>query len=146
MTIQVPAACEPELANKPECVRLAVIIDQLVQLNGGAAAGYSFGVAGVPFTSADQSAAAAAITDAPGVASKLFAGYVDVSVGATAQAITLSEETSGTVIAGPIYMAANSTLRISINRLLATTNKKLMIRSSAAGNISALAAWRAVAN
>lgn len=145
MALTVPAACETQLAGRSRDARLAVIIDLLSQANGGDAAGDSYGVAGVPATSADASGADLPITDVPGAAAHIYADYVDLSVGATALAVTIKEETSGTVIAGPIYMAANSSFRVPIRRTLpGAVNKRLVLRTSAAGNISALTAWRAV--
>lgn len=145
MALTVPAACESQLTGRAESARLAIIIDLLSQQLGGDLTGDSYGVGGVPVTSADASAADLALTDAPGAAAHIYADYVDLSVGATALAVTFKEETSGTVIAGPIYMAANSSFRVPIRRTLpGAVNKKLVLRTSAAGNISALAAWRAV--
>lgn len=94
------------------------------------------GVAGARFTSADQSAAAAAITDAPTGGQKIVLENILISV-EDAQTITLSEETSGTVLA-TLFMAADTHFHYNPTRLkLATADKKIMIQSSQAGNIAA---------
>lgn len=95
------------------------------------------GVSGVPFTSANQSASAASVTDAPATGQKIVVDDVIVSVD-TAISVTFKEETSGTVVLGPIYMPANSMAQITTRgRLkLATADKKLQVQTSAAGNIS----------
>src|ERR1035437_2256350 len=54
-----------------------------------------WGVAGVPFTSADQHSAAASVTDAPTGGQKLIIDDLIVSIG-TAMSVTFKEETSGT--------------------------------------------------
>lgn len=97
----------------------------------------SFGVSGAMFTSADQSAAAAAVTDAPSAGKKLVITDIVISVGATAQTITLTEQTSLTV-KGKYYVPANTTIIIPFRGKfkLDTADKKLMVQSSAAGNIA----------
>lgn len=97
----------------------------------------SYGVAGAMFTSADQSAAPAAVTDAPSGGKKLVITDIIISVGATGQTITLTEETSGTV-KGKFYVPANTTITIPFKGKfkLGTADKKLMVQSSAAGNIA----------
>lgn len=104
--------------------------------DNGAAWTSVFGVSGAPFASADQSAAAASVTDAPTSGQKLVITDVIISVD-TAMTVTLKEETSGTIF-GKYYMAANSTLQITTRgkRKLATANKKLQVQTSVAGNIS----------
>lgn len=142
----IPANSEQYLAGCAESARLAVVIDLLSRMGGGfGSPGESYGIAGLPFTSANASAAAVAVTSAPVVGDNLMVDGVTISVGATAQAVTFTEETSGTVIFGPIYMAANSSITLAIGRLLPTINKRLMVQDSAAGNISILAAYRSVA-
>lgn len=100
----------------------------------------SFGIAGVAFTSADQSAAAAAVTSAPASGKKLVITDVTVSVGATGQTVSLTEETSGTLIAR-FYMAANTVFhwRPRSKTKLATADKKLMVQTSAGGNVAVTA-------
>lgn len=135
MTVTVPAVCEDALKNQPEASRLAVIIDQLVQANGGVNPNGSFGIGGVPFTSADASAVVV-ITDAPTVGLKLVVDSLYIS-SAAALNLTFKEETSGTVILGPIYMAANSTVQLTnISKKLPTINKKLAVQASGVGNIT----------
>lgn len=100
-----------------------------------------FGVAGARFTSANASAADAAVTDAPTAGQKLVPTDVLISVD-TAMRVDLKEETSGTVIAS-IYMAANTSQQITFRSKvkLATADKKLMVRTSVAGNIAVTTAY-----
>lgn len=104
--------------------------------DGGAAWTTVFGVAGARFTSADQSAAVASVTDAPTTGQKLVITDIEISVD-TEMRVDFKEETTGTVILS-IYMAANSTVPLCTRskRKLATTNKKLQVQTSVAGNIS----------
>ncbi len=101
----------------------------------------SWGIAGVRFSSADQSAAAAAVSDAPPAGLKLVATDIEISVD-TAMKVTLSEETTGTVIS-EVYMGANTTVNLVTRgkRKLATAVKKLMVRTSASGNITVNAGY-----
>lgn len=95
-----------------------------------------WGVSGVPFTSADQSASAASVTDAPRTSECLVVDDLIMSVD-TAMAVTFKEETSGTVMFGPIYMPANSALQLTLRskKRLPTAGKKLQVQTSASGNI-----------
>jgi hypothetical protein len=104
-----------------------------------------WGVAGVPFTSADASSAAS-VTDAPVTGQCLVIDEVLISSGA-AISVTLKEETSGTVIYGPVYMAANSTVHLKMagRRKLPTAGKKLQAQASGAGNVSVLASYHSEA-
>src|SRR5574337_205323 len=70
----------------------------------------SLGVSGAVFHSADQSAAVAAVTDAPAAGKKLVITDLLVSVGSN-MIVTMSEETSGTVLAR-FNMLANTTVTI----------------------------------
>lgn len=103
------------------------------------------GVSDAPFTSSDAQAAAS-VTDAPATDEKLVVDQIIVSVGA-AMNVTFKEETSGTAILGPLYMAANTTLAIKPEGKvkLATANKKLQVQASAAGAISVLALYHSEA-
>lgn len=94
------------------------------------------GVTGVPVNSADMTTAAA-VTAAPTSGQKLVIDDILVSTD-TEMSVTFLEETTGTVIRGPIYLAANSTTQITLRGLtkLPTANKKLMCDASAAGNIT----------
>jgi len=85
-------------------------------------------------TSADASASAAAVSPAPGAGKYLCIDNVIVSVGATARVVTLTEETSGTVVA-KLNMAVNSTATLGPLGRLATANKKLMWQTSGAGQV-----------
>jgi hypothetical protein len=103
----------------------------------------SWGVAGLPFNSADASAADVAVSDAPGAGLKLVVSDIIFSVGTT-MTVTFKEETSGTVIYGPFYALANTTTVISVRakgKKLPVANKKLMVRTSVAGNITVSAAY-----
>lgn len=144
--VVVPAVCEPALKNQPEASRLAVIIDQLVALNGGAAAGQSQGIAaGAPFTSADASGADAAVTLAPTAGQFLVLDSLYISSTAAIN-LTFKEETSGAVVLGPIYFPANGTVQLTgLSRKLAVADKRLMVRASGAGAISVLAKYHSEA-
>jgi hypothetical protein len=96
------------------------------------------GIAGVPFTSADQHSAAANCTDLPTSTQKLVITDVFISVD-TAMNVTFKIETAGTVIIGPIYIPANGTVQLtprSRGWKLATADKHLQVITSVAGNIS----------
>lgn len=97
----------------------------------------SRGLSGLPFTSSNQSASAAPVSDAPTTGQKLVVTDMVISVD-TQMAVTFKEETSGTVVAGPYYMSANSTLQITPRGKfkLPTANKKLQVQTSVAGNIT----------
>lgn len=103
------------------------------------------GASGEPVNSADMTTAAA-VTDAPTSGQKLVIDDLLVSTD-TAMNVTFLEETSGTVIRGPIYLAANSTTQITLRGLtkLPTVNKKLMCDASAAGNITVEAVYHSEA-
>jgi guanyl-specific ribonuclease Sa len=133
-----PAKSEPQLANAATAARLAVIIDLLCQWLGiDPSSTTSLSATRTTTNSADMSAADAAITPAPTATKKVIVDSVLINVGATAMSVTLKEETSGTVIAGPFYMAANSNLNVPISGTqLPTADKRLMGRTSAAGNIT----------
>lgn len=100
----------------------------------------SFGVSGARFTSADQSGAAAAVTDAPASGKKLVVTDIVVSAD-TAMRVNFTEETSGTLLLS-LYLPANGSAQITPRGKLklATAGKKLMVQTSAAGNI-AVTAW-----
>ena len=102
-----------------------------------------FGVAGVPFTSADQHSAVASVTDAPTSGQKLVITDLIVSVD-TAMSVTFKEETSGTVIFGPWYCSANSgpmQITLRSKKKLPTADKKLQVITSVAGNITVSAGY-----
>jgi hypothetical protein len=106
----------------------------------------TWGVVGVPFTSADQSVTPADVTDAPTAGQKIVVDELFISSD-TALSVTFKEATSGTVVIGPIYLAANSSLHVALKdeRKLATADKKLQVQSSIAGNISVLAGYHSEA-
>ena len=96
------------------------------------------GISSAPFTSADQHSAAASVTDAPTSGQKLVITDIVLSVD-TAMSVTFKCETSGAVITGPLYLAANSTVQLTPRGKawkLATADKKLQVITSVAGNIS----------
>jgi hypothetical protein len=95
-----------------------------------------FGVSAAPFTSANASAAAASVTDAPAGGQKLVITDLVVSVD-TAMTVTFTCETTGAVIL-KLYMAANGVAQITFRgkRKLATADKKLQVQTSVAGNIA----------
>lgn len=99
------------------------------------------GVGGVPFASADAQVAAA-VSDAPGTLKKLYLVGLTVNVGATAQLLTFTEETSGTVIL-KVNVPANTTLHFDFDHVLhtAVNNKKLMVSTGAAGVVGVLAQY-----
>lgn len=97
------------------------------------------GVGGVPFTSADASGSTPAYcTDAPTSGQKLVISDILLSTDTTMW-VKLLEETSGTVLAGPFYMSANSVVQITPRGKfkLPTADKRLRILSSIAGNLMA---------
>lgn len=95
----------------------------------------SVGVSGARFTSSDQSASPASITDAPTSGQKIVLTELVIS-SAAAIRLDFKEETSGTVVLS-VYMAVNSTVVIPLKKLkLATANKKLQVQASGAGNIA----------
>jgi hypothetical protein len=113
--------------------------DSTSVIDAGSGITSSWGVSGVPFTSANASAADAAVTDAPTTGQKIVIDDILISVD-TSMTVTFKEETSGTVLFGPWYMSSNSgPVQVTLRgkKKLATVNKKVMIRTSAAGNITA---------
>jgi len=86
--------------------------------------------------SADMSAVAS-VSAAPTGGQKIVLHDLVISVGA-ALSVTLKCETTGAVVMGPFYMAANTTLHFTRNRLakLATADKHLQAVASGAGNIT----------
>ena len=101
----------------------------------------TFGVSGQRFTSSDASGADAAVTDVPTTGQKLV--ITDVLLSAdTIMRVDLKCETTGTVLAS-VYLPANGTVHLTPRDRgwkLATANKKLVVRASAAGNL-AVSAW-----
>jgi hypothetical protein len=94
------------------------------------------GVSGARVTSADMSAAAVSVTDAPTSGQKICVDDIVVSTD-TAMRVDFKEETSGTVFLS-LYMAANSLAQITVRSKfkLATADKKLQAQTSASGNIA----------
>jgi hypothetical protein len=104
------------------------------------------GVSGEPVTSANMSGAAVAVTDAPTGTQKIVVDDLYLSTD-TDLDFTLTEETSGTVILGPLYMAAKSAQQVTPRAKLKldTADKKLFCQTSAAGNVSVLALYHSEA-
>lgn len=105
-------------------------------MDAGTAFTTSLGVSGARVTSADQSAAAASITDAPTSGQKIVVDDILFSSD-TALRLDFSEETSGTILFS-VYTSAGSSGQFTPRGKLklATANKKLQWRASAAGNIT----------
>jgi hypothetical protein len=108
--------------------------------DAGIAQQMSFGVAGATFTSADASGGPAAVTDVPTTAQKLVITDLEISAGATAQQVTLTEETSGTIV-GRFFVGVNTTVIVQTRgrRKLATAGKRLMVQTLVAGAIAVTA-------
>jgi hypothetical protein len=104
--------------------------------DAGAAWTSANGIAGARFTSADQSGAVASVTSAPTAGQKLVITDLIISVD-TDMRVDFNVESSGTIIES-VYMAANSTVNLITRgkRKLANADKKLQVRTSAAGNMS----------
>lgn len=115
---------------------------QNVVTDGGTAFTSVWGVAGVPFTSGDQHSAVASVSDAPTSGKKLCIDDLIFSTD-TAMNVTFKEETSGTVMFGPWYVPANTTLQVTLRgkKKLATADKKLQVITSVAGNITVQAGY-----
>lgn len=106
----------------------------------------SWGVAGVPVTSANMSAAPVAVTDPPTSLQHLVIDDLLISSD-TALRFTLTEQTSGTVIAY-LRLPANGSLHVALDhdlRKLPTADRKLMCQTSAAGNVEILAGYHSEA-
>jgi len=102
----------------------------------------TLGIGGARFISADQSAAPAAVTDAPGSTKKLVVTDLIVSL-ATALTVTLTEETSGTVLFSLVLPTGSFVIPLRGKLKLATNNKRLMVQTSLLGSISVSAIWYA---
>lgn len=95
------------------------------------------GVTAAPVTSADASAGVS-VTDVPTSGQKIVVTDIFMSSD-TALNLTFKCETSGAIICGPFYMAANSSVQVTPRSKawkLATANKKLQVFASGAGAIS----------
>ena len=131
----LPAALAAGGGLKVEGVASGVAMPSTATDNGPAWT-TSVGIAGARFTSADASAAPAAVHTAPAAGLKAVITDIIVSVGA-ALTVTLTEETAGTVLF-TLYMAANSTIQITPRGKLklGVAAKRLMVQTSGAGNIA----------
>lgn len=106
--------------------------------DGGPGWTTSRGVAGVPLTSADATAAVAC-TDAPTAGQKLVITDLILSVNAD-MTVTFEEETSGTDVLPVLYPKAGAVIQITIRPFikLPTAGKKMTVKASVAGAISVL--------
>lgn len=97
---------------------------------------YEFDTSEKNTNSADASAGVA-VTDAPDSGKRLVITDVIFSAGADLE-VTLKEETSGTVLLGPLYMATNTTIQITprSKEKLDTADKKVEVHTNTAGNIT----------
>jgi len=100
----------------------------------------SFGVAGAAFISADASAAAVAVTDAPTAGQKLVITDLVIS-SAAALTVTITEQTSATV-KYKLYIPVAGTVSLMPSKFkLDTADKKLMVQTSGAGAVSVSASY-----
>jgi hypothetical protein len=104
--------------------------------DAGASWTTSVGVTGAAVTSADASAADAAVTDAPTSGQKIVVDDIICSSD-TKLALSFKEETSGTLLA-KIFLPADGSAQLTTRGKLklATADRKLVVRASAAGNIA----------
>lgn len=102
----------------------------------GLPGGSSWGIAGERFTSANQSAGVANVTDAPASGEKLVITDIIVSVD-TAMRVDFSEETSVDYVFS-LYLPANGSMQITPRAKikLPVADKQLQVRTSASGNIA----------
>lgn len=107
----------------------------------GLPGGSSWGIAGERFTSADQSAAVASVTDAPASGEYLVITDFIVSVD-TAMTVNFSEETSVDYVL-TLYMPANGSVQVTPRAKikLLVADKQLQVRTSASGNIAITAGY-----
>lgn len=105
--------------------------------DAGPAQTVSRGLSGLPFTSSDQHSAVASVSDSPVSGQKLCITDIIISVD-TDMSVTFKTETDGTVVAGPYYMAARSTLPLTTRGKfkLPVADRKLQVQTSVAGNIT----------
>lgn len=110
--------------------------------DGGPSWTDSIGVNGAAFTSANQSASAAAVTDAPTPGKALVVTDLFVSTD-TALTMTFTEESSNTVKL-KAYLPANFAGQIWTPRgkfKLSDVNRRLFVQTSASGNIAVTAVY-----
>lgn len=110
--------------------------------DGGAGWTTVLGVSGERFTSADQSGAIVAVTDAPTGGQKLVITDLIVSVDQNMR-VDFRRESADTIELISVYLAANSVVNL-ITRgkfKLSTADKKLTVQTSAAGNIAVTALY-----
>lgn len=148
-TVAIVAEQGPGPVEDQHYKRLMLVLAQALRDDGARDGGTAFttmrGVSGVPVTSGNMTAGAA-VTDSPTSGQKLVIDDLLVSTD-TEMSVTFTEETSGTVIRGPIYLAANSTTQITLRgrTKLPVADKKLLCTASAAGNITVEASYHSEA-
>jgi hypothetical protein len=104
-------------------------VDSAGLISGGIA------VAELMINSANASAGVDA-TAAPTAGEKIVVDRIAINVGAALD-ITLTEETSGTIIY-KLFMAENEYREVAVSRKLPTAGKKLILTASGAGDVWAL--------
>jgi hypothetical protein len=95
------------------------------------------GLAGVPATSVDMTTAFV-VTDAPGTANKIVV-FDGVISSVAINTIRLTEETTGVILTGPIYMAANSVFTFHLGHGLKTSSAGKRVCVSATSSASVMA-------
>lgn len=106
----------------------------------------TLGVSSAAFTSSDASAAAVAVTDAPGTGKYIALHQLIVAAGSAALTFTFTEETSGTVLLKLFLLAGTSFQIPLVGKIkLATANKKLMVQTNQAGTCAVTALYVAEA-
>lgn len=102
----------------------------------------AWGVSNAPVTSADMSGADADLSAAPTAGQKLVVADILISA-AAAMTVSIKEETSGTVMFSVVFGAGGGFAQFTprSKRKLPTADKKIVGRTTAAGNVSILAAY-----
>lgn len=113
----------------------------LVTSDNGPAWTSVVGLSGVRFTSADQSGAKASVTDAPTSGQKLVVTDLIVSVD-TAMRVDVYEESQTNPLL-TLYLPANGVVQVTPRGKLklSTADKKLQVKTSAAGNVAVTAVY-----
>jgi hypothetical protein len=113
----------------------------LPSTDSGTAWTTTWGVSGVPVTSADMSGGAVAVTDAPTSGKKIILDDLIISSD-TALRFILTCQTTNAVIMH-VRCPANSTVQVTLRgqRMLATADKYLACQASGAGNVEILAGY-----
>jgi len=109
--------------------------------DNGPAWASSFGVAGVRFTSANQSGSKASVTDAPTTGQKLVITDLVVSVD-TAMTVNVYEQSKTDPLL-TLYLPGPGSVQVTprSKMKLSTINKTLQVQTSASGNIAVTAGY-----